>query len=59
ATISVSTTDGHTATIAVTCAKPFSIYEFLKLKQYQDASGTHSMTDAWFESESIAPLNLI
>ncbi len=59
ATISVSTTDGHTTTIAVTCAKPFSIYEFLKLKQYQDASGTHSITDAWFESERIAPLNLI
>jgi hypothetical protein len=35
------------------------VLEFLKLKSYQDSTGTHSITDAWFETLGISPLNLI
>jgi hypothetical protein len=35
------------------------VLEFLKLKSYQDSTGVHSITDAWFKTLGISPLNLI
>ncbi|WP_322044743.1 Ig-like domain-containing protein [Paraburkholderia sp. J67] len=59
ATITAATSDGHQASASVTCASPFAVFEFLKLKSYQNASGVNAISDAWFRSLGISPLNLI
>jgi hypothetical protein len=59
ATITASTSSGQQGSASVTCAKPFAVYEFLKLKQYQDASGVNTISDTWFKGLGISPLNLI
>ncbi|WP_321814858.1 Ig-like domain-containing protein [Paraburkholderia sp. J69-2] len=54
-----ATSDAQEASASVTCAKAFTVYEFLKLKQYQDASGVNTISDTWFEGLGITPLNLL
>ncbi|MGF6571566.1 hypothetical protein ABH945_003687 [Paraburkholderia sp. GAS333] len=58
-TIKASTANGQEGDGTLTCEKPFSVLEFLKLKSYQDSTGVHSITDAWFGTLGISPLNLI
>lgn len=59
ATITAASSDGQQGTASVTCQKPFAVYEFLKLKSYQDASGVNTISDTWFRGLGITPLNLI
>lgn len=58
-TITASTSNGQQGTASVTCVKPFAVYEFLKLKSYQDASGVNTISDTWFRGLGINPLDLI
>ncbi len=59
ATITASASNGQHGTASVTCVKPFAVYEFLKLKSYQDASGVYTISDSWFRGLGITPLDLI
>lgn len=58
-TISASAANGDEGHGTLTCEKPFSVLEFLKLKSYQDSTGVHPITDTWFGTLGISPLNLI